>query len=255
MSTGKCYLSIIPVRLEPSGRSAMVNQLLFGDTVNVLDKIPNWVKIASTHDNYEGWCESNQLTFSKEKESDYDEKLVNDITATFQSEKKSLTLVYGSSVHLKEGGVYIGDEFFKHMAGDLSLPLSLNGDNLLNRATALMGVPYLWGGRSPFGIDCSGLIQIAFKMTGMALPRDAWQQAGYKGEYIDLIDEAKAGDVAFFDNEEGRIIHTGILTGGGNIIHANGKVRVDKIDHHGIFNTESRSYSHKLRIIKRFGNY
>lgn len=246
---------MIPVRLEPTGRSTMVNQLLFGDRVIVIDEIPNWIKVSSLHDHYEGWCETNQISFDEEQNETSEEKLVNSITATFNSGNKYLTLVYGSSIALTNGGIIIGNDFFRQINGSLSSPQDLNGETLISNASSLLGAPYLWGGRSPFGIDCSGLNQIVFKMAGLSIPRDAWQQAEFKGEFIDLIAEAQTGDVAFFDNEEGRIIHTGILTGDGNIIHANGKVRIDAVDHHGIFNSETRSYSHKLRIIKRFRHY
>jgi len=255
MATRCCCLSMIPVRSEPTGRSTMVNQLLFGDYAYVLEEIPGWLKISSTHDNYEGWCEANQLSFIQNEEQGITKRLVNDITATFVSGNKALILVYGSTVTLLNDELIVGTERYTHLNGELALPVALNGENLVKNASRLFNAPYLWGGRSPFGIDCSGFNQIVFKMSGLAFPRDAWQQAEYAGEYIDLIAEAKAGDVAFFDNDEGRIIHTGILTGDGNIIHANGKVRTDLIDHNGIYNKETGKYTHNLRVIKRFTNF
>ena len=114
-----------------------------------------------------------------------------------------------------------------------------------------LNAPYLWGGRSPFGIDCSGFTQMVFKLCGIKLLRDAYQQAE-QGYLINLLDEAHAGDLVFFDNEEGRITHTGILLPNNRIIHASGKVRIDTLDHHGIYNSETRRYSHKLRLIKRY---
>jgi len=108
----------------------------------------------------------------------------------------------------------------------------------------------LWGGRSPFGIDCSGFTQMVYKLCGMPLKRDAWMQAE-QGQDIHLLDETQPGDLAFFDNEEGRIIHVGILTTKNRIIHASGKVRLDSIDHQGIFNSETKRYTHNLRLLKR----
>ena len=108
----------------------------------------------------------------------------------------------------------------------------------------------MWGGRSFFGIDCSGFTQIAFKLNGFKLPRDASQQA-LIGTPLSFVEEAQAGDLAFFDNEEGKIIHVGIILEDAKIIHASGKVRVDKLDHYGIFNVDSKRYSHHLRVIKR----
>jgi gamma-D-glutamyl-L-lysine dipeptidyl-peptidase len=125
-----------------------------------------------------------------------------------------------------------------------------NADLLLKIARRYLFAPYLWGGRSPFGIDCSGLTQICFKMMGIAIPRDAYQQAEM-GETIDFIEQTQAGDLAFFVNQSNNIVHVGILMTEGQIIHASGRVRIDKIDHLGIYNEETQSYSHKLRIVKR----
>jgi hypothetical protein len=117
-------------------------------------------------------------------------------------------------------------------------------------ASLFLNAPYLWGGRSPFGIDCSGFTQITYKLAGKRLPRDAWQQAE-QGQTLSFVEESEAGDLAFFDDEEGNIIHTGVLLGNGKIIHASGRVRIDAIDHFGIYRPEIRDYSHKLRIIKK----
>lgn len=255
MAAGCCFLSMIPVRAEPSGKSAMVNQLLFGDRVLVIESFGDWYKIISLHDNYEGWCESNQMVLlTDEGNHTLPVRLVNDITATLASGSNTITPVYGSSVSVQGNDYIINQKPWQLVSGHLTEPLEFNGTNVLSTALKLMGAPYLWGGRSPFGIDCSGLIQIAFKMTGMNMPRDARQQAEHPGEFIDLIAETQAGDIAFFDNEEGVIKHTGILTGQDTIIHASGRVRMDPVDHQGIFNRESGKYTHKLRLIKRFGS-
>ena len=121
---------------------------------------------------------------------------------------------------------------------------------MADSAYTFINAPYLWGGRSPLGIDCSGFTQVVYKLAGQKLQRDAYQQAD-QGITLGFIEEAEAGDLAFFDNDEGKIIHVGILLGQGKIIHASGKVRIDRIDHQGIFNEETGKYSHKLRIIKR----
>lgn len=255
MPEGSCFLSMIPVRSEPSGRSTMVNQLLYGDRVLLHETNQDWYRISSIHDNYEGWCETNQIIVTPEPPiGSRHYLLVNDTTATFTHDHDQITLTYGSSVPLQGLDYIIHEKPYRLISGQMTEPIAFSGSNLLIAAQKLMGVPYLWGGRSPFGIDCSGLIQIAFKMVGIQMPRDAWQQAEHPGEFIDLIDEAQVGDVAFFDNEEGFIKHVGILTGEGSIIHASGRVRVDTVDHQGIYNKELGRYTHKLRVIKRFGN-
>lgn len=257
MPGGSCFLSIIPVRLEPSGKSTMVNQLLFGDSFDVVDEQENWIKISTVHDNYEGWVERSQVVLNEASPTDSMTKkfLVMSTTASLKNkENKHLTIVQGSSVPSVNEGIIVGNSFYSVENGTFTEPLPFDGHNIISLAYNYLGCPYLWGGRSPFGIDCSGLVQVVFKMVNKLLPRDAWQQALHEGEFIDLIAESKAGDVAFFDNEDGNIIHVGILTGDGRIVHASGQVRVDAIDHQGIYNYQTRKYTHKLRIIKRFSN-
>ena len=134
--------------------------------------------------------------------------------------------------------------------GDISTPGKIGSkDKIAEDALMYLNAPYLWGGKSPFGIDCSGFTQIVYKINNIVIPRDAYQQAKL-GEGYSFLEEAEAGDIAFFDNDEGKIIHVGILVGKNKIIHASGKVRIDTLDHQGIFNKETNSYSHKLRIIK-----
>jgi cell wall-associated NlpC family hydrolase len=122
--------------------------------------------------------------------------------------------------------------------------------NILSTAYLFLNAPYLWGGKSPFGIDCSGFTQITYKINGYKLPRDANQQVEL-GEPLSFVEEAEAGDLAFFDNEEGKIVHVGILLDNQQIIHASGCVKIDKFDHYGIFSSDTKKYSHTLRVIKR----
>jgi cell wall-associated NlpC family hydrolase len=134
--------------------------------------------------------------------------------------------------------------------GKLFTPLSDQRRSLQELAGIYLNAPYQWGGKSPFGIDCSGFVQLIFKMHGILLPRDARVQAEY-GNTLSFVEEAEPGDLAFFDNEEGNIIHVGMVIAGGKIIHASGKVRIDKLDHQGIYNVEARNYTHRLRLLKR----
>ena len=110
---------------------------------------------------------------------------------------------------------------------------------------------YLWGGKSVFGIDCSGFTQSVYKFLNISLLRDAQQQAT-QGELIGFLQEARCGDLAFFDNEAGQIIHVGILLSAHEIIHAAGKVRIDKIDNEGIVHAQTGQRTQRLRIIRRY---
>ena len=122
---------------------------------------------------------------------------------------------------------------------------------LIQSAFLYLNAPYLWGGKTPFGVDCSGFTQMVYKLNGYVLQRDASQQA-LEGEPLSFIEESQPGDLAFFDNEEGRIIHVGIIMENNYIIHASGKVRIDRLDHLGIYNAETNRHTHRLRVIKKY---
>ncbi|MBL7904994.1 MAG: C40 family peptidase [Bacteroidales bacterium] len=257
MTGGICYLSIVPVRSEPSDRSEMVNQLLFGDLLEVLEVSGNWIRIRTWHDAYEGWCDRKQIQLLTDETIEILKgsslQVVTDITATLSTKgRPSIIVAAGSSLFSLSNGLIAGPGGDYHLTeGNAELPVCGSYEEISETASMYLNAPYLWGGKSPFGIDCSGLVQVVFKMKGINLKRDASQQAT-QGRLISLIEESRAGDVAFFDNEEGNIIHTGIITGMGSIIHASGSVRIDPLDHHGIYNRVEGKYSHKLRIIRRF---
>ena len=123
-------------------------------------------------------------------------------------------------------------------------------NNIIKTAFLYMNAPYLWGGKTPLGIDCSGFTQMVYRINGYKLLRDASQQAA-QGEALSFIEESEPGDLAFFDDEEGKIVHVGIILKENYIIHAHGKVRIDRLDHSGIYNVEKRKHTHKLRVIKK----
>ena len=162
-----------------------------------------------------------------------------------------IPLVFGSSIpYLNNNDFYI-DEFKYTFEGELITVAKSSSAQLLEAAQLFLSAPYLWGGRTPFGVDCSGFIQMIFKVNGVFLKRDAHQQAQV-GETINFISDALPGDVAFFENADGMIVHTGLMIGKNKIMHASGSVRIDAIDHHGIFNYTENKYTHHLRIIKRY---
>ena len=161
-----------------------------------------------------------------------------------------LPILQGSSLPNYNDQKFIIKNYKLNIQGNVSSPNKIGTKNqIVEDALMYLNAPYLWGGRSPFGIDCSGFTQVVYKINNIIIPRDAYQQAEL-GQGYSFIEEAEAGDIAFFDNDEGKINHVGILIGRNKIIHASGKVRIDTLDHQGIFNKETNSYSHKLRIIK-----
>ncbi|MDR1951152.1 MAG: C40 family peptidase [Bacteroidales bacterium] len=256
MTHAICLLSVVPVRETISHRSEMVTQLLFGELCLIDDQYQEWYKIRVQYDNYEGWVEKKQLHLIDEKT--YTQILnqpvktyVNALAAFVRSEECEIPVLIGSSLPFFEDGKFkIGDEVWTFNGGEDYQCSRQTPERLGFWALKYVRSPYLWGGRSPFGIDCSGLTQNVFRMCGYTLPRDAAQQAEL-GQVVNFVEEAKAGDLLFFDNSEGKIIHVGIFIGSNQIIHACGEVRIDKIDHQGIFNETTGAYSHQLRLIKR----
>ncbi len=259
MKYGICALSIVPCRLEPADPSEMVSQLLFGEIYRVIDERKKWIKIRATHDGYESWIDRKQHLEIKRDEFMEIEKaprtFSNDLVSLLQEHKSEslFPLVLGSVLpNFNQGNSEFNNASFT-FEGETLARVAPSRNDLVNTAFLYLNAPYLWGGRTAFGIDCSGFSQIIYRMCGIDLPRDASQQAEI-GDKLSFIEEATPGDLAFFDNAEGRITHVGILLGDNKIIHASGKVRVDRIDHQGIFNDETHDYSHHLRLITRVIN-
>lgn len=258
MEFGICLLSIIPVRAEAGDRSEMTTQLLFGDMVVVLEERKDWLKIRIVFDNYEGWVDAKQI---QKLEKDEFQVLTNtppsysiDLVEVLSSvdQNNFVPIIFGASIRkINNMGYFeLAGKPFRFEGSFTKSDQGISRKNLLENAMTYLNTPYLWGGKSPFGIDCSGFTQMVFKVSGVRLLRDASQQAT-QGETINFIDEAKPGDLIFFDDDEGNIIHVGIMYHDKNIIHASGKVRIDSIDHQGIFNWDLKKYTHKLRLIKK----
>ncbi|PPK93334.1 NlpC/P60 family protein [Nonlabens xylanidelens] len=247
MRYGVCPISIAPLRLETSDASEMVSQVLYGELFKVLEKRKKWSKIRLAHDNYEGWIDNKQF---KEIESEQYQHFVKhskfyskDLISHLTHEDKTLsTLTIGAQVSSTS---LLKDTF----QNDINTVI-LGSSNLINNALLFLNTPYLWGGRTPLGIDCSGFTQLIYRLSGFDLLRDASQQAT-QGEVLSFIEEAEPGDLAFFDNNEGKITHVGIIMSDNYIIHAHGKVRIDRLDQSGIFNVEENIHTHKLRVIKK----
>ena len=249
---GICNLAIVPVRSEPSDRSEIVTQLLFGEHIEILERQNQWSRIKIQFDDYEGWVDSKQ--YQEISEANFNQlsneaiilnaDLIDYITSP---DNLLLPIPLGASLSfLNNNEINISNFDFEGTRTSGIKPKSA----LINTAFMYLNAPYLWGGKTPFGIDCSGFTQMVYKLNGYKIHRDASQQA-LEGEPLSFIEESEAGDLAFFDNEEGNIIHVGIIMDNNYIIHASGKVRIDRLDHLGIYNPELNKHTHKLRVIKK----
>jgi len=254
---GICRIAVAPLRAEPSDKAEIVSQLLFGDHVEIIAKEERWWLVKNGFDSYEGWMDFRQLAGINQQE--YTE-VDNQTLLAPLSFNNVLTAGDGSLYHLSPGSKlpYLADGYCH--AGAEKFKLNFEGSDLtvadfkadvISTARFFLNIPYLWGGRHLFGMDCSGFVQTVFKLLNVKLKRDASQQAE-QGELVGFLAEVKPGDVAFFDNEEGKITHVGIMLSANEIIHSSAKVKIDPIDDQGIFNKELGKYTHKLRIIKRF---
>ncbi|MEO6612977.1 MAG: C40 family peptidase [Chitinophagaceae bacterium] len=242
-----------PVRRKPAHRKEMVNQLLFGETVKILrTKNELWCKIRSLHDDYEGWMTSTMLEEIDEKTATTRSRFTtSDILSVVEAGDKKINIPVGSSLpSFRDGKGKLGEQEYAFSGAYISRDQQQPGEELVKKLTAAwLHAPYLWGGRCPLGVDCSGFVQVIFKLMGIDLPRDAWQQA-QGGKAVKKFSETQPGDLAFFDNKED-IVHVGILLGNGQIIHSSGKVRTDNIDKKGIINATTGKRLLRLRAIRR----
>jgi len=255
---GVCNLALVPLRTNPSDKSEMCSQLLFGDSFLIVEVGEKWSRVICSYDDYEGWIDNKQYIAINDASNAGLSNLntilglssIHAVSKTDTSEP--LKLLAGTIIpHTVDNYFYLGETRYK-IEGQVHHPnVDEFRSTVYEAAMFYLNAPYLWGGRSIFGIDCSGFTQMVFRQFGIPIKRDAWQQAE-QGELLGFIQEARAGDLAFFDNDEGRITHVGIMLDNNRIIHASGKVRIDAIDTQGIFNQEINKYTHKLRILKRF---
>jgi cell wall-associated NlpC family hydrolase len=256
-SFGICNLSVVPVRAEPSDKSEIRTQLLFGDHFEVKEASEKWVLIKTAYDDYEGWIDPKQYvaitsdTFSKLNET----QCISGLMVSQPLKAASgeiINIVPGSSLPFFDRNyVYLAGRKYEFTGKIVNPDPDLFAQNIESVSKFYLYTPYLWGGKSTFGIDCSGLTQMVFKQFGIKIKRDTWQQAE-QGEVISSLTETKPGDLAFFDNDEGRIIHVGIILENNAIIHASGRVKIERIDEKGIYSEELSQYTHKLKIIRRY---
>lgn len=250
MEQSICAVSIAPLRKEPSHRSEMVSQLLLGEIVTCLEISGDFVFIHNSYDGYSGWCQKSQLLLTESEDvivgpEQLSAAFINPAAWNGWPMMVPLGAPVGNLLQLRSSEFTFQGKL--HQAG--SIPF--NTRNVLDHSSLYHQTPYAWGGKSVFGIDCSGFCQQVYRFFGKKLPRDASQQA-IVGEMVGFLEEVQCGDLAFFDNEEGKITHVGLLLNTKEIIHASGKVRVDDIDQWGIINRDTGQRTHTLRLIRRY---
>jgi cell wall-associated NlpC family hydrolase len=248
MPHGICHLSLVPVRSQADESAEMCTQLLYGEHFTILEQRKHYSRIRIASDSSEGWVCNRQFrpleeTDFRKIEETSPRQYATDLVAFASTPKDVLIpVLLGSQAGMAS---LLGH----HFEGELSKVAS-GKPNLAHTAMLYLNAPFLSGGLSPFGIDSAGLTQMVYRLNGMALLRKPADQAT-QGEALSFIEESEVGDLAFFDNKEGQITHVGIILKDNHIIHAHGKVRIDRLDHTGIFNTELGLYSHQLRVIKK----
>jgi gamma-D-glutamyl-L-lysine dipeptidyl-peptidase len=249
-----CENVFVPLRSGPTHRSEMLSQVLFGEKYHVIDQSAGWLKIETLFDNYQGWIDKDHLQHSEASDNILGIVLQSSLLC-FKEDKSKLVLEPGSEIYNHDfvKKTFIAGTHKYTVPGDFNDSCIKTNEAPTDTALRFINSPYIWGGRIPSGIDCSGFTQLVYKMHGMTIPRNSWQQASI-GETVSFINDAKPGDLAFFDNEKGNITHVGMIFSEGLIIHASGRVRIDTIDHQGIYKQETGGYSHHLRTIRRIVN-
>jgi cell wall-associated NlpC family hydrolase len=246
-----CENVFVPLRSGPAHKSEMLSQVLFGEKYTIIDEAGKWIKIETLFDNYRGWMDIDHLQHSPDHKNGKG-FVLNRTLQCYKNDNTKLILEPGCEIYnpdFNSKTFTVSGSVFK-TTDDFSNIYVSTTESITDSALRFINSPYIWGGRIPSGIDCSGLTQLAYKIHGIPIPRDSWQQAE-KGETISFISESRPGDLVFFDNERGKITHVGMIFSEGLVIHASGRVRIDSIDHQGIFKTEIGGYSHRLRLIKR----
>lgn len=252
--------SIIPVRVEAREGAEQSTQMLFGELCTILEQIPRWNRVKLASDGQEGWVDAKMITLmSKDEHKAYRNSLTKAAMVAFpmtyavsENNGQTIPLTAGTRLANYNAGRFevLGVGFRIDPSMVIETPIELNQDNLLRTVRFFINVPYLWGGKNALGMDCSGFSQVIMSLFGKSLLRNASEQVT-QGMSVESLETVQAGDLAFFDHEDGKISHVGIVIDPARVIHCSGRVKVEKLDSKGIFNAEIGAYSHHLVTIRR----
>ena len=260
MGYGIALHSVVPVRAEAREGAEQNTQMLFGELCAILEEQPRWVRIRLESDGQEGWADAKMICPMKSEEYK-SHKTVLQTAATVampmayavsENNGQTIPLTAGTKLTNYQDGRFevLGVGFRIDPSMVITKSLDFNEQNLLQAVRFFLNIPYLWGGKNAMGMDCSGFAQIVMSLFGKNLPRNASEQVTC-GRMISALSKAKAGDLVFFDHEDGKISHVGIVIDPERVIHCSGRVKVEKLDETGVFNAETGSYSHHLVTIRR----
>lgn len=253
---GVCRLSVVSVRATPAHKAEQTTQLLFGDHYQVLELSSDkkWLRIKIAFDQYEGWISGSQHHSISHEYYEYMDraelKITTDVSSSILYNKMPLPILMGSIIPISSAELFKMEEQFAFNGEAKNTGQKREFEFLKTVANRYLHAPYLWGGKNPFGIDCSGFTQMVFKISGYKLFRDAKQQAA-QGKSIKQFSDAHAGDLAFFKDLQDNIVHVGIVYPNNQIIHASGRVRIDALNDTGILNSENGRVTHHLSHFRR----